>query len=275
MTYRDKTLQGNQGRLEVGANTNTGNGLVDDDLGPGRVGSEIDKEASTDGHQCHAEPDGGQVLPSLADDDAGENGENGQCNGGGKEVDAGEDGRGAQYSLEVERQEVVGGNEDKGVAEAGSERGNVGALREDGERHQRVRCQSRFDHEEQADNHHSEDDETDDDWRIPRVGYAAEFEAKQDHDGAADHCQGSQPVDSLQAVPQGRLWRVDIKEKEQDDKGDAVEGEVDIETPPRQLVRYMRSEVITNLQLTFCVNSPPMMGPRLLASAQTPPMIPK
>jgi hypothetical protein len=68
---------------------------------------------------------------------------------------------------------------------------------------------------------------------------------------------------------------VDVKEKEQDDKGNAVEGQVDIETPPRRLVRYMRSEVITNLQLTFCVNSPPMMGPRLLASAQTPPMIPK
>jgi hypothetical protein len=32
---------------------------------------------------------------------------------------------------------------------------------------------------------------------------------------------------------------VDVEEKEQDDKGNAVEGQVDVETPPRQLVRYM------------------------------------
>ena len=60
---------------------------------------------------------------------------------------------------------------------------------------------------------------------------AAVFEAEEEHDGAASYGDDADPVDSLEAGEEGGLGRFDVKEHEDDDEGEAVEGEVDVETP--------------------------------------------
>ena len=52
--------------------------------------------------------------------------------------------------------------------------------------------------------------------------YAAEFEAQEEHDGAADDGEGAEPVDGLEAGEDGRLGRFDVEEEEEDCKGEAV-----------------------------------------------------
>lgn len=64
--------------MEVGTNANAGDDLVDDQAGPGGVRGKVNVEAETEGHEEHAEPDGGEVLACLADEDAGDGGDEGK-----------------------------------------------------------------------------------------------------------------------------------------------------------------------------------------------------
>lgn len=86
-TYGNKTLQGDEGSLEIGSYADTCNDLVDDDLCPSRVHAKIDKETRTKGHHEHAEPDDGSVLSGLPDYDSCHNGKDGQCNRSWQQVD--------------------------------------------------------------------------------------------------------------------------------------------------------------------------------------------
>ena len=135
---RDERLHCDEGRLEVRADAEAGDDLKDDDARPGRRGGEVEVEAEAEGHEGHAEPDGGQVLARLADEDADGGGHEGEGEDEGEEVDARQERGGAEHGLEVERQEVGAADEDEAVAEAHEQRGDVGQAREEPERHDGV-----------------------------------------------------------------------------------------------------------------------------------------
>ena len=111
-----------------------------EDAAPGGGVGEVDVEAETDGHKEDAEVDGGQVLACFLDEDADDDGGEGEGDDEGKEVDAAEDRTGAEDGLEVERVEVGAGDEDEAVDEADGEGGEVGAVGEDAEWHHGVFC---------------------------------------------------------------------------------------------------------------------------------------
>ena len=60
---------------------------------------------------------------------------------------------------------------------------------------------------------------------------AAVFKSEEEHDGAASYGDDADPVDSLEAGEEGGLGRFDVKEHEDDDEGEAVKRQVDVETP--------------------------------------------
>ena len=60
---------------------------------------------------------------------------------------------------------------------------------------------------------------------------AAVFEAEEEHDGAAGYGDDADPVDGFEASEEGGFGRFDVKEHEDDDEGEAVEWQVDVETP--------------------------------------------
>ena len=60
-----------------------------EDAAPGAGVGEIDVETEADGHEKHAEVDGGQVLACLFDEDADEDGGEGEGEDEGEEVDPG------------------------------------------------------------------------------------------------------------------------------------------------------------------------------------------
>ena len=71
-------LEGDKGGLEVGADTQAGDDLEDDDARPrGRAG-EGDVEPETQRHEKGAEPDYGPVPPGLADPHPREGGHEGE-----------------------------------------------------------------------------------------------------------------------------------------------------------------------------------------------------
>lgn len=163
-TYRNETLHGDKRSLEVRPYTDTGDDLINDDLCPRRMRSKVDEQSSTKGHHEHAEPNDGAVLACFPDCNARHDGEDGQSNSGRKQVYTGEDRRSTEDGLKVQRQEVVAWDEDEGVTEASTEGSYVGALREDAQGHKRVGCKSRLNHEEQANDDRTKDDQTKHDW---------------------------------------------------------------------------------------------------------------
>ena len=62
----DERLESDEGRLEVGADAETGDDLEGEDAAPGAVGREVDEEAEADGHEKHPKPDWGEVLAGLS-----------------------------------------------------------------------------------------------------------------------------------------------------------------------------------------------------------------
>lgn len=87
-TYGDKTLHGDERSLEVGADTDTCDGLVDDDLCPAGVRTKVDEETSTQGHHRHTEPDDGAVLTGLPDDDPRHNREDRKRNSSWEQINS-------------------------------------------------------------------------------------------------------------------------------------------------------------------------------------------
>ena len=75
---RNVILQGDKRGLEVRANTDACNQLVDDDLGPFGVVWEIDEEPETKSHEYHAEPDRFLVPARLLYEDSHNSAADGQ-----------------------------------------------------------------------------------------------------------------------------------------------------------------------------------------------------
>jgi len=214
---RHPRLQRDQRRLEVGPDADAGHDLEEDDLGPVVPGAEVDEQAEAERHDGEAEVDGRQVLPGLLDVDAGEGGDEGEGEGEGDEVDAGEERAATQHGLEVKGEIVRPADEGKAVAEADAERGDIGAVLEDAQRHDRVaRELPLVEHEEPGDDD-AEDDEADDLGRAPGVRDAAELEAEQEHQCAADDGEAATPIDGFQAIPDGRLGVMKTQEEEEED----------------------------------------------------------
>lgn len=136
--WLNKCLERDEWALEVWADTDAGDDLVDDDAGPAGFRGEIDVKADPQGHEKHAEPDRGKVLACFLDEDTDRGGDEGEGENEGKRVDAGENGRGAEDSLEVERNKIGSGDECGAMAETNGESGNVGAVLEKAKRHDRV-----------------------------------------------------------------------------------------------------------------------------------------
>lgn len=148
---RDERLQGDERSLEVWPHAQAGDDLVGEDAAPGSGGGDVDVEAETDGHEEHAQPNWGEVLACFLDEYAGDDGGEGEGEDEGEEVDAREDGGGAQHGLEVEGQEVRARDEDHAVDEADGEGGHVGAVFEEPERHDGVPGEFPFVEEEKHD----------------------------------------------------------------------------------------------------------------------------
>lgn len=73
----DHSLEGNKWGLEIRANADTGDDLVDDDAGPGRIVFEIDVKAEAEGHEEEAEPDWWEIFACFLDHDADDGGDEG------------------------------------------------------------------------------------------------------------------------------------------------------------------------------------------------------
>ena len=189
--------------------------MVEDDAGPGGVGGQVDVEAEAEGHEEEAEVDGREVLAGLADEDADGGGGEGERDDEGEEVDAAEDGGGAEHGLEVEGEEVGAGDEGHAVGEADDEGGDVGAPFEEPERHDGVFGEFPFVEDEEGPDDDAEDEEADDGGGGPGEGYAAEFEAEQEHDCAAGDCERAEPVDGFEAGDDWSCRGFNVEEEEE------------------------------------------------------------
>ena len=83
--------------------------------------------------------------------------------------------------MEVEREVVGACNEDITVAETNAEGSDVGCVLEEAEWHHRVAGEFPFVEDEESCYYDAEDNQADNLSRIPWIGYAAEFEAEEEH----------------------------------------------------------------------------------------------
>ncbi len=128
----DFRLQRDEGGLEIRAGTNAGDDLEDDDPSPGVAARwEVDEEAGSKGADEGAEPDGGEVLTCLLDEDANDGGKEGEGHDEWNQVYAREYGGGAENGLKIQGKEISGGDEDHAVAEANQQGSDVGTMLED------------------------------------------------------------------------------------------------------------------------------------------------
>ena len=174
----DLGLQGYERSLKVRTHADAGDDLEEDEARPGGIWREVDVEAEAEGEEEHSEPDGLVVAPSFTDEDSSSHGNDGEGYDKWEEVDAGKEGRSAEYGLEIEREEVRTGHEDEAVAEDGNKNGDIGARRENVERYDGVLSDATFNDEEDADGDDTKNNETDSCGGRPREGDAAELEAQ-------------------------------------------------------------------------------------------------
>jgi hypothetical protein len=64
---------------------------------------------------------------------------------------------------------------------------------------------------------------------------AAPFESQEEHNDTGNHSQGAQPVHGFESLHEWRLWRVDIEAEQYDDEGQAIERQIDPETPSAEI----------------------------------------
>lgn len=198
VTRGNEALQRNERGLKVRPNARAGNYLKDDDARPGRLRRQIDVETESDDHEKHAKPDGREILARFADENPRTGGHDSEREDEREEVHTREKRRSAQDGLEVEGKEEGIGDEDEAMHEAGAEGGNVGALRKEPQRHQGVLGDFPFNGEEKDECDDSENDQADDNKGGPGMCDAAEFQAKEKHDGAADYGECAEPVDGFE-----------------------------------------------------------------------------
>lgn len=89
-----------------------------------------------------------------------------------------------------------------------------------------------LDKDEDGNDQDAENDQTDKFGRVPVVGTTAQLKPEEEHERSRDNGQGSEPVDSGQALLQGRSWIVQLHCEPQDEERNAGDGKVDIEAPP-------------------------------------------
>ena len=125
--------------------------------------------------------------------------------------------------MEVEGEEICARDEGCAVAEADEKGGDVGAVFEEAEGHDRVDGEFPFVEEEEDYHDDAEDEEAEDCGGGPGVGDPAVFEAEEEHDCAADDSDGAEPVDGFEAGEERSFGGFNVKVHEDDDEGDAVE----------------------------------------------------
>lgn len=102
VSRRDLGLEGDQGSLEVGAHTEARDDLEGEDAAEGAGGGDVDVEAEADGHEDHAEPYRGEVLAGFLDEDAANNGGEGERQNIREKVDPAQDRGRAKHCLEIQ-----------------------------------------------------------------------------------------------------------------------------------------------------------------------------
>ena len=127
--------------------------------------------------------------------------------------------------LEIERQEVSARDKDTTVAEADEQGGDVGAVFEEAQRHDGVDCKLPLVKKKEKDCDEAEYYKTKNCCGSPGVGYAAVFEAKEEHDCTANNSDGAQPVDGAEAGEERCFGGFDVQEKENYHEGESVEGD--------------------------------------------------
>lgn len=108
------------------------------------------------------------------------------------------------------------------MAEGHEEDDHVVPVVEEPGRHDRVPGEFPLVEHEEHDHDDAEDDQADDRRRGPGVADAAEFEAEEEHDGAADDGDRADPVDGAEAGEEGGFGGFDFEQQEEDDEGDAA-----------------------------------------------------
>lgn len=140
------------------------------------------------------------------------------------------------------------------MGEASEKGGDIGALRENSERHDRVFCEFPFIDEEETDDDKAEDDEADDCGGGPWIADAPILEAEEKHDRSTGNGDNSSPINCLETSYKRRFGCFNVQKEEDDNKSEAIEGylgcfsggvveqerehlTIDIETPsPRDLL---------------------------------------
>ena len=110
------------------------------------------------------------------------------------------------------------------MARTGEQGGDVGAAGKEAEGHDGVGSKFPFVEEEETDGYDAEDEEADNDCGAPGVADAAVFEAEEEHDGATNDEDGSEPVDGFQTGQERGLGCFNVEEHHYDDKCKAVKG---------------------------------------------------
>lgn len=157
-------------------------------------------------------------MASFLDEDTSGGGHEGEGEDKGERIDTGENGRGQVDGLEVEGEEVGSGDEDGAVAEAGEERGDVGAALEEAEGHDGVAGYFPFVDEEQADGEEAEDDEANNGGGFPGVVDTAVFEAEKEHDSPANYCCRTEPVNGFETCQYWCFGRLNVQKEHDDEK---------------------------------------------------------
>lgn len=227
----ERVLQRDQGRLEVGADAEAEDDLVQDDLGPVGVRVEIDEEAVPERHEGEAADDGRQVLAGLLDHEARDRGRHPEDEGEGQDVDAGQERAGAEDALEVQGHVVADGDEDEAVAGVEPQDGDVPRLLEDLDGDQGELGDVDLDEDAQAGDQDAEDEQADDGRGAPRPGVAGQLEAEEEHERAADDGEGAEPVYGHEALLDGRAWVVQLQGEIENGQSSTADGEIYIKTP--------------------------------------------
>ena len=97
------------------------------------------------------------------------------------------------------------------MAEADSKGGDVGSVLEEAEGHDRVAGEFPFVEDEESRYDDAENDEADYLGGIPWIGYTAEFETEEEHEGPADDAETSCPINGFEAIPDWSLGVVEVK----------------------------------------------------------------
>ena len=108
------------------------------------------------------------------------------------------------------------------MEEANSEGREVRALLKDPEGHYGILGDFPFVEEEEGPGDKSEDNQADDDRAGPGVRDSTIFEAKEEHDSAADDNERAKPINCFEAVKDRGFRSIDIEEEDENDESKSI-----------------------------------------------------